>query len=173
MAKEKRKLIPIKSLDEIPECMTDEEAAEFYDTHSLGEIWDQLEPVEEEFTFAPLTPMKRVSLRMREGMLQRIEQLAQATRIPRPTLMWLWLHQRLQEEEARRELKGRPDRPIRKKDLLKALEQLPDDTPVEDALDVLRFLLRVEYDTVRVGDAGTNLQEEVRHYLCRRGILKK
>lgn len=146
MAKAKRKLIPIKSRDEIPEHMTDEEAAEFYETHSLGEIWDQLEPVEEEFTFAPLTPIKRVSLRMREDMLQRIEKLAQAKRIPRPTLMWLWLHQRLREEEAKRQMNGKPDRPIRKQDMLNALEALPSDATVEDGLDGLRLLQKVEYD---------------------------
>ncbi|MBI4498276.1 MAG: hypothetical protein HY689_10290 [Chloroflexi bacterium] len=153
MAKAKRKLIPVKSLDEIPEHMTDEEAAEFYETHSLGEIWDQLEPVEEEFTFAPLTPMKRVLLRMRQDMLERIEKLAQAKRIPRPALMWLWLHQRLREEEAKQEMRGKPDRPICKNDMLTALEQLPDDATIEDALDCLRFLQKVEYGMAQA-DAG-------------------
>ena len=101
----RRKLKPIKSVEEIPEHMSEEEAAEFYGTHSLARVWDQLEPVEEEFAFGPLAPMKRVSLRLREDFIERLKRTAQAKGIPLRTLVWLWLKVRLEQEEA----KGKPE----------------------------------------------------------------
>ena len=97
----RQKLKPKTSLDEIPKHMTEEDAAQFYSTHSLAEVWDQMEPVEEEFDIGPLPPMKRLSLKLREDMLERLQQMAQAKGIPLRTLVWLWLNERLNEEEAK------------------------------------------------------------------------
>ena len=36
----------LKSLDEIPHFKNEAEEAEFWATHSLADLWDQLEPVE-------------------------------------------------------------------------------------------------------------------------------
>ena len=43
----------LKSVDEILEQMTEEEAAEFYDNHDLADIWDELELVEEPIAVSP------------------------------------------------------------------------------------------------------------------------
>lgn len=94
----RKRLKPIRSIDEIPEHMTEDEAAEFYSTHSLAEIWDQLEPVEEEFRIA-VSPWKRISLKLPEALIERLKTVAQAKGIPLRTLMWLWLRERLQAEE--------------------------------------------------------------------------
>jgi hypothetical protein len=46
MKKKRQRLIYLKSIDEIPESFASrEEEAEVWDTHSLVDIWDQLEEV--------------------------------------------------------------------------------------------------------------------------------
>lgn len=41
----KNKIIALKSLDEIPKFKSEKEEAEFWDTHSISKIWNQLEEV--------------------------------------------------------------------------------------------------------------------------------
>lgn len=96
----RKRLKPVKSIEEIPEHMTEDEAAEFYSTHSLAGVWDQLEPVEEEFRIA-VSPWKRTSLKLPEALIERLKTVAQAKGIPLRTLMWLWLRERLQAEESK------------------------------------------------------------------------
>ena len=43
----------LKSVDEISEQMTKEEAAEFYGNHDLADIWDELELIEEPIAVSP------------------------------------------------------------------------------------------------------------------------
>ena len=49
----------LKSLDEIPHFRTEAEEAEFWSTHSLAKIWDQLEPVE----FEVWPKLRRITLK--------------------------------------------------------------------------------------------------------------
>ena len=49
----------LKSLDEIPHLRNEAEEAEFWSTHSLPDIWNQLEPVEIEVSPKP----RRITLR--------------------------------------------------------------------------------------------------------------
>ncbi len=96
------RLKPIKSLDEIPENMTEEEAAEFYGTHSLGLVLDQTEPVyPDEFQVASPAPMKRLSLTLREDVLERLKKIAKANGVPLHTLVRSCLKERLEQEEAK------------------------------------------------------------------------
>ncbi len=44
--KAKNRMRYIRSLDEIPHFRNEAEEAEYWSTHSLAKIWDQLEPVE-------------------------------------------------------------------------------------------------------------------------------
>jgi len=47
MTKKRQRMIYLKSVDEIPDTFVSrEEEAEFWDTHSVADIWDQLEEVE-------------------------------------------------------------------------------------------------------------------------------
>ncbi len=88
--------------------MTEEEAAEYFGSHSLADIWDQLEPVEEEFPIAPLAPTKRISLRLREDLVERPRNYSEAKGIPMRTIVWLWLKEKLDEEEERKAKAKRP-----------------------------------------------------------------
>ncbi|MBT9166418.1 MAG: hypothetical protein DDT25_01103 [Chloroflexi bacterium] len=47
-----RRLKKLKSVDEIPEQMTEQEAAEFYGSHDLTEVWDKLESLEEQIAIS-------------------------------------------------------------------------------------------------------------------------
>jgi predicted RNase H-like HicB family nuclease len=43
----------LKSISEIPEHLSEGEAAEFYATHDWSEVWDHLEPLDEPIDLAP------------------------------------------------------------------------------------------------------------------------
>ncbi len=158
--RKKQKLIPLKSVEEIPEHMTETEAAEFYDTHSLGELWDQLVPVEEEFTFAPLSPKKRLSVTLRKDMIDRLKMVAGAKGWPLGTVVWLWLRQRLMKEEARMAIaEAQPRHAVTKEQMIRALESLPEDATVEDAIDCLVLLGKVAHG-LAAADAGQKVSQE-------------
>lgn len=53
----------LKSLDEIPRFKSEREEAEFWATHSLADIWDQLDPVGIELVSQP----RRITLRQRRA----------------------------------------------------------------------------------------------------------
>lgn len=96
----KRKLEPLRSIEEIPEHMSEDEAADFYASHSLGLVMDQMEPVEEPVGIGTLPPMRRVSFTAREEMLRRLKKVAQARGIPMRILVWLWIRECLERAEA-------------------------------------------------------------------------
>ncbi len=98
----------LKSLDEIPHFRTEAEEADFWSTHSLADIWDQLEPVEIEvspearrITLRP-SRKKPVTLRLEEGQIARAKKLARAKSLSYQALMRSWISEGIAREEQSR-----------------------------------------------------------------------
>ena len=109
----------------------------------------------------PVSPKKRFSVTLRQEMIDRLRIAAEAKGWPLRTLVWLWLHQRLQEEEDHQEMQGRSNRPIRKTDILSTIEALPADATLDDAAQRLKLLARLERGLVDEADGKIMPHEEV------------
>jgi hypothetical protein len=79
----------------ISKARTLEEIAEFWDTHSLAEYWDQTHEVEFE-----VRAKRRRRVTLVPEVYARLEVQASARGIQPETLVNLWLAERLQEQEA-------------------------------------------------------------------------
>jgi hypothetical protein len=113
MKKKRRRLKYLKSVDEIPESFASrEEEAEFWDTHSLVDIWDQLEEVE--FTIGREL-IERVDARRRaraKNSIQLDTQQAEAARkiarrkkMDYQSLIKQWIDESIQREQTERKRK--------------------------------------------------------------------
>ncbi len=81
----------------IPEMNSYEEIAEFWDTHSLADYWDQTEPAQ--FEISP--ELRRCYLvAVEPGLLSRVRQAAHARGVSTESLVNLLLEQRLHEIES-------------------------------------------------------------------------
>jgi hypothetical protein len=54
-----------------------------------------------------------------------------------------------------------------KQDILKALDELPDDATIEDAMDRLYFLFKLEKSLKQIDDGKTMSQEEAKVRMAR------
>ena len=89
MRKSEKKIIPkhFRSL---------EEAGQFWDTHDLGDYWDQTEGVTVSF---PLK-RKRHLLSIEPGLARELHAAAEARGISAETIVNLWLHEMLAKERS-------------------------------------------------------------------------
>jgi predicted DNA binding CopG/RHH family protein len=78
----------------IPEFKTVQEAAEFFDTHSLAEFEDEFEDAPD-VVFVKAGPKKTVSVRLDEASMARVTKEAQAKGIGPSTLIRMWVLERL------------------------------------------------------------------------------
>jgi predicted DNA binding CopG/RHH family protein len=84
----------------IPAFSNDEEAAEFWDTHSFADYIDDTERVDD-VTFAPnCLKLKQVCLRLSPPMIERAKQIAASKGIRYQTLLRMWITERVKQEEA-------------------------------------------------------------------------
>jgi hypothetical protein len=81
----------------IPEMHSYEEIAEFWDTHSLADYWEQTEPAE--FEIDPQS-RRRYLVAVDPGLLKRVRLVAQSRGLATESLLNLLLEQRLQEVES-------------------------------------------------------------------------
>lgn len=81
----------------IPEMKSYEEIAEFWDTHSIADYWDQTEPAK--FEISP-DVRRRFVVAVDPDVLARIQRLAHSRGLSTESLVNLLLEQRLQELEA-------------------------------------------------------------------------
>lgn len=79
---------------QIPGMNSYEEIAEFWDTHSLADYWEQTEPVE--FELDPQA-RRRYLVALDPELLQRIQKLAQVRGLSTESLVNLLLEQRLHQ----------------------------------------------------------------------------
>jgi hypothetical protein len=82
-------------LTSISKARTLEEIAEFWDTHSLADYWDQTHEVE-----FKVRAKQRRRVTLVPEVYARLEAQARARGIQPETLVNLWLAERLQEQEA-------------------------------------------------------------------------
>ncbi len=80
----------------IPEFKSYDEMAEFWDTHSLGDYWDQTEPAEFEVSNQL---RRRYLVPVDRDILGRAQQVAHARGVSTESLVNLLLEQRLREIE--------------------------------------------------------------------------
>ena len=80
----------------IPEFKSYEEMANFWDTHSLADYWDQTEPAE--FEFSPKA-RRRYLVSVDRDLISRIQQVARIRGLSTESLVNLLLEQRLHEIE--------------------------------------------------------------------------
>ncbi len=94
----------VSSVDEIPTGMTDAEAAEFYGSHDLSEVWDQLEPVDEAVSLAESLRQRMVGVRLAPRHLTLVKKVAEQEHVPYRTLMAEWIAEKAESEAERRGL---------------------------------------------------------------------
>lgn len=94
----KRRLKRLESVEEIPERMTEEEAAEFYGGHDLANVWDDLEPVEEPFVPSPRLRESMLSVHLERRYMDALRTLAQKKGLSPYTLVRLWVMEKVKEE---------------------------------------------------------------------------
>jgi predicted DNA binding CopG/RHH family protein len=98
----------LKSLDEIPAFESEAEEAEFWSTHSLADIWDQLEPLEIEISprarrvTLQRTRKKPVTLRLEERQIALAKRLAHAKSLSYQALMRSWISEGIARMESER-----------------------------------------------------------------------
>lgn len=80
----------------LPEFNSYDEMAEFWDTHSLADYWDQTESVELEIT---PEARRRYLVAVDREVMGRVQRLAQSRGVSLESLVNLLLEQRLQEVE--------------------------------------------------------------------------
>ncbi len=96
------KLVEINSLDEIPQFGSEEEEADFWDTHSFSEeLLNSLPPVPDEELPPVRDRTKPVSVRFDADTLARLKSLARKKRKGYQTLLKEFVMERLYEEEKR------------------------------------------------------------------------
>lgn len=81
---------------QIPEMNSYEEMAEFWDSHSLADYWDQTEPAE--FQIAP-DARRRYLVAVDPDLLQRAQRVARTRGLSTESLINLLLEQRVREVE--------------------------------------------------------------------------
>jgi len=88
----------LDSVEEIPERMTEEEAAEFYGNYDLADVWDDLEPVEEPFVPSSRLRESMLSLRLERRYMDALKTLAQKRGLSPYALVRLWVMEKVKEE---------------------------------------------------------------------------
>jgi predicted DNA binding CopG/RHH family protein len=86
-------------MPELPTFSTEQEAADWFATHSTAPYMHELEEVQEPITVIRTRPAKKpVGLRLRSDYLLAIKQVAERKGIPYQTLIQMWLVERLRQE---------------------------------------------------------------------------
>jgi len=88
-----------KIVNELPDFsrMSDDEIANFWDTHDSADYWNQMKPVSEPLVFAT-SPKKSISIRLPEAMTIKLKQIAREKGIGYQPLIRMWLLERLTDE---------------------------------------------------------------------------
>lgn len=99
------KIIALKSLEGIPKFKNEKEEAEFWDTHSIARIWDQLKKVKVELSEPLKAKMserrkakKLISLRLEPEQIESLKVVASKRSIGYLTLIRMWINEKLLQE---------------------------------------------------------------------------
>ncbi len=91
---------------QIPEFKTDEDLAEFWDTHDFADYVHDTEPVEG-VEFAKLR-LKQVCLRLSPFQVQHLKRIAATKGIGYQTMLRMWITERQRQEEAAEPVSASP-----------------------------------------------------------------
>jgi predicted DNA binding CopG/RHH family protein len=83
----------------LPVFETEEEFAQFVETHDMGEYWDEFEDVKDVEITIPKPADEFVSVRLYPDLVERIKKIATEKGVPYQTLIQQWLTERLRQEE--------------------------------------------------------------------------
>ncbi len=84
-------------MPKIPDFKTAEEEAEFWETHSVSDYWDEFRPVKEKLDpklkakIKSRANLKRVTLRLSQEQIAAAKRIATEKGIPYQTLMRMWI----------------------------------------------------------------------------------
>ena len=81
----------------IPDLKTDEEIAEFWDTHDSTEYEHDTEPVEVSF---PRPRLKQVCLRLHPSHIDRLKEIAATKGVGYQTMLRMWITERQRQEQS-------------------------------------------------------------------------
>jgi len=81
----------------IPKFKSYEEEAEFWDTHSFADYWDDLKPVK--VNFKASLKEDTMSLRLDSALKKRVENMANFYSIPASSLVRMWVVEKLRTLE--------------------------------------------------------------------------
>jgi predicted DNA binding CopG/RHH family protein len=104
----KKKLPPAKG--PLPKFRSDEEAAEYFDTHSVAEVWDQLPAGRQVKPSAALAKSIRerharakspISLRLAPEQIAAAKQIAEAKSVGYQTQLRMWIAEGIRREAKR------------------------------------------------------------------------
>jgi predicted DNA binding CopG/RHH family protein len=84
----------------IPHFSSDEEAAEFWDTHSVTDYLDELAPTPD--VRFRLQNLKQISLRLAPGQIATLKVIAAGKGIGYQTMLRMWITERMQQEKSAR-----------------------------------------------------------------------
>lgn len=93
----------IYSKNEIPQNMSEDEAAEFWSTHAMSEELLESSILEDEDDLPKRSTAKSISIRLDQDLLSRIQNVAKQKQIGYQTLMKYFLIERVYEEEKKLE----------------------------------------------------------------------
>jgi predicted DNA binding CopG/RHH family protein len=83
--------------DKIPQFKTEQEEAEFWDSHDSTDFLDETEAVN--VTFVDARPsMKQISLRLEPSVIDQLKSLATVKGIGYQTMIRMWVMERLGQE---------------------------------------------------------------------------
>ena len=89
--------MPETTMSKIPKFASEQEEAEFWDTHSITDYLDELTPVD--VTVVDARPRKeQISLRLDRETITRLKALARQRGIGYQTLIRMWVMERLNQE---------------------------------------------------------------------------
>lgn len=86
----------VRSRSSISKARSYKEIGEFWDTHDLGDYWDQTKPVEFEVDIKS----EAIYYAVEPKLSAKISRIAKKRGVPAETLLNLWLKEKLGEETA-------------------------------------------------------------------------
>jgi predicted DNA binding CopG/RHH family protein len=84
---------------DIPKFNSDEEAAEWFDTHDTADYMDSMEEVTDQIpVIRTIFPTRPVDVRLRSDYFEAIQKMAEKQGIPYQMLVQQWLMEKVHEE---------------------------------------------------------------------------
>ena len=85
-----------RQVQELPKFATEQEEADFWDTHDSTEYLGATEPVAATFVDAR-PPKQQISLRLEPAVIERLKKVAQSKGIGYQTMIRMWVMERLDQ----------------------------------------------------------------------------